>query len=73
MIAMEHMPNLAAYTEMMIEVHRNEVISLRRQLRPEMLFTADDRLDIKRRIAESERWVARWLGRLRRLRDQAST
>jgi hypothetical protein len=42
------MPNLAAYTEMMIDIHRQEVISQRRQL----VHTANGRLDVKRRIAD---------------------
>ena len=47
------LPNLAAYTEMMIDIHRQEVISQRRQL----VHTANGRLDVKRRIADAERWV----------------
>jgi len=63
------MPNLAAYTEMMIDIHRKEVTSLRRQIAPGMLLTADGRLDVKRRVAESEGWVKRWAGRLKQLRE----
>jgi hypothetical protein len=62
------MPNLAAYTEMMIKIHREEVVSLRRQLGAGMLFGAGARLDIKRRIAQNDRLVTRWLERLKRLR-----
>ena len=63
------MPNLAAYTEMMIDIHRQEVISQRRQLGPGMLLAADGRLDVKRRIIEAEQWLARWVKWLRQLRD----
>jgi hypothetical protein len=54
---------------MMIDIHRKEVTSLRRQIAPGMLLTADGRLDVKRRVAESEGWVKRWAGRLKQLRE----
>jgi hypothetical protein len=61
----EQMPNLAAYTEMMIDIHRQEVISLRRRL----VLTANDRPDVKRRIADAEQWVRRWVELPKHLRD----
>jgi hypothetical protein len=63
------MPNLAAYTEMMIDIHRQEVISQRRQLGRGMLLASDGRLDVERRIIEAEQWLARWVKWLRQLRD----
>jgi hypothetical protein len=58
---MERMPNLT-HEEWSIRYHRDEIDSLRRQMGPGMLLTADGRLDIERRIAENEQWLERWLG-----------
>ena len=58
------MPNLTQ-EEWSIRYHRDEIDSLRRQMGPGMLLTADGRLDIERRITENEQWLERWLERQR--------
>jgi Rap1a immunity proteins len=47
------------HTEWSVRYHEAEIISLRRQLRPTMILTPDERL-IERRIADSESWLRRW-------------
>ena len=63
------MLNLAehAYIARSIGYYRDEVDALRRRLRPGMLFTADNRLEIEGRIAENEQWLARWVERQKQL------
>lgn len=51
------------------EIHRcnDEIDFLRRLLRPAMILTADDRLDIQRRITENAGWLDRWKQRASRV------